>query len=223
MVAAWFAVADAATARGTSGSGTSDGRMLCITVTSNARAMPRMSAVARMTLARDRAGQHRGQQGRGRDRLDDLAADQQQAAVVAVGDLPDDEEQQHRRDELDQPDQAEIERIAGQRIKLPADRHDQHLVARRDEQARAPEQHERPVTQDGVWVGRSSWRAAFNSTQSARLSPADFAGHPFSASRYGMTGTSRSRAAAKTGGARRDRTADLVIANDALSQLSYGP
>ena len=29
--------------------------------------------------------------------------------------------------------------------------------------------------------------------------------------------------AAKRGGARRDRTADLVIANDALSQLSYGP
>ena len=28
---------------------------------------------------------------------------------------------------------------------------------------------------------------------------------------------------AKAGGARRDRTADLVIANDALSQLSYGP
>src|ERR1700761_8047630 len=31
------------------------------------------------------------------------------------------------------------------------------------------------------------------------------------------------RASAKRGGARRDRTADLVIANDALSQLSYGP
>ena len=28
---------------------------------------------------------------------------------------------------------------------------------------------------------------------------------------------------AKRGGARRDRTADLIIANDALSQLSYGP
>src|SRR5258707_15378236 len=28
---------------------------------------------------------------------------------------------------------------------------------------------------------------------------------------------------ARRGGARRDRTADLVIANDALSQLSYGP
>jgi hypothetical protein len=29
--------------------------------------------------------------------------------------------------------------------------------------------------------------------------------------------------AVESGGARRDRTADLVIANDALSQLSYGP
>jgi hypothetical protein len=28
---------------------------------------------------------------------------------------------------------------------------------------------------------------------------------------------------ATAGGARRDRTADLIIANDALSQLSYGP
>jgi hypothetical protein len=33
----------------------------------------------------------------------------------------------------------------------------------------------------------------------------------------------RSREAAKVGGARRDRTADLLIANEALSQLSYGP
>ena len=36
--------------------------------------------------------------------------------------------------------------------------------------------------------------------------------------------TNRVRARIKeNGGARRDRTADLVIANDALSQLSYGP
>ena len=34
---------------------------------------------------------------------------------------------------------------------------------------------------------------------------------------------SRCREAAKAGGARRDRTADLLIANEALSQLSYGP
>src|SRR5579872_407154 len=33
----------------------------------------------------------------------------------------------------------------------------------------------------------------------------------------------RSREAAKVGGAERDRTADLLIANEALSQLSYSP
>jgi hypothetical protein len=33
----------------------------------------------------------------------------------------------------------------------------------------------------------------------------------------------RSAAGAKIGGAERDRTADLLIANEALSQLSYGP
>ena len=49
MVAAWFAVADAATARGTSGSGTRLGTRICITVTSNARAMPRMNDTARIS------------------------------------------------------------------------------------------------------------------------------------------------------------------------------
>src|SRR3954449_5116033 len=34
---------------------------------------------------------------------------------------------------------------------------------------------------------------------------------------------SRSRRAAKAGGARRDRTDDLLLAKQALSQLSYGP
>src|SRR5215469_13368705 len=41
----------------------------------------------------------------------------------------------------------------------------------------------------------------------------------------GLSGLAQPKLAkrAKAGGARRDRTADLVIANDALSQLSYGP
>ena len=34
---------------------------------------------------------------------------------------------------------------------------------------------------------------------------------------------SRSRGAAKAGGARRNRTDDLLLAKQALSQLSYGP
>ena len=41
---------------------------------------------------------------------------------------------------------------------------------------------------------------------------------------FALTGLpSRSAVSAKTGGARRDRTADLVNAIHALSQLSYGP
>jgi YggT family protein len=49
-----------------------------------------------------------------------------------------------------------------------------------------------------------------------------FAGHHASPLRL-RTAAPRGARWAKRGGARRDRTADLVIANDALSQLSYGP
>ena len=115
--------------------------------------MPRMKDVARISSREIAPVSTADQQGRGRHRLDQLAADQQQAAVVAVGDLAHHEEQQHRGNELDQPNEAEIERVAGQRIELPGHRHDEHLVARRDREAREPEQHERPVAQDGVWCG----------------------------------------------------------------------
>ena len=52
IVAVWFAVAEPATARGTSGSGTSLGTMICIAVSSKARAMPMTNAVAENQLAR---------------------------------------------------------------------------------------------------------------------------------------------------------------------------
>jgi YggT family protein len=55
----------------------------------------------------------------------------------------------------------------------------------------------------------------------ARLRPAGYAGHA-SLFVHHVTAPREARRA-KRGGARRDRTADLVIANDALSQLSYGP
>src|ERR671930_2387273 len=58
--------------------------------------------------------------------------------------------------------------------------------------------------------------------ESVRLRPAGYAGHH--ASSFGLLAAApRVARRAKRGGARRDRTADLVIANDALSQLSYGP
>ena len=54
----------------------------------------------------------------------------------------------------------------------------------------------------------------------ARLRPSGYA-----AAAFATRGLAEPKLAKpeKAGGARRDRTADLVIANDALSQLSYGP
>ena|SRR5579863_895021 len=49
-----------------------------------------------------------------------------------------------------------------------------------------------------------------------------YAGHHASSFSHHVAAPREARRA-KRGGARRDRTADLVIANDALSQLSYGP
>ena len=47
-----------------------------------------------------------------------------------------------------------------------------------------------------------------------------YAGH---ASRFGSVAAPRVARRAKRGGARRDRTDDLMLAKHALSQLSYGP
>src|ERR1700752_4353130 len=55
----------------------------------------------------------------------------------------------------------------------------------------------------------------------ARLRPSGYAGH---ASFFGHpVAAPRVARRAKRGGARRDRTADLLHAMQALSQLSYGP
>jgi hypothetical protein len=61
---------------------------------------------------------------------------------------------------------------------------------------------------------------AKQSRGAARFRPAGF-----DAAAFATRGLAEPKLAkpAKAGGARRDRTADLVIANDALSQLSYGP
>ena len=127
--------------------------MICITVTSNARAMPRMNAVARINSREIAPVSTATSRVAAATASIDLATDQQQAAVVTVGDLPNHKEQEHRGNELDQSNEAEIERIAGQRIELPRHRNDEHLIASRHGQAREPEQHEWPVMQDGVGLG----------------------------------------------------------------------
>ena len=77
-------------------------------------------------------------------------------------------------------------------------------------------------------ASRASWRSGRRGLRGsevgspARRRPSGYAGHH--ASPFGHhVAAPRVARRAKRGGARRDRTADLVIANDALSQLSYGP
>src|ERR1019366_2924625 len=95
------------------------------------------------------AGQDAGQQGRDDhdrgERIDAVRGAHDQAAVVTVGGVAYQQRQHDRRHELDQPDQAEIERAVGELVDLPADGHGQHLVAHGGGEPRQPEQHEGPV------------------------------------------------------------------------------
>src|ERR1700729_3799150 len=72
------------------------------------------------------------------------------------------------------------------------------------------------------WGSRGAASEALFRESAARLRPAGFAGHH--ASPFGrLVAAPREARRAKRGGARRDRTADLLHAMQALSQLSYGP
>src|SRR5712675_3461546 len=65
------------------------------------------------------------------------------------------------------------------------------------------------------------WRSGLSDRWSARLRSLSYAGH---ASPFGHpVAAPRVARRAKAGGARRDRTDDLMLAKHALSQLSYGP
>jgi len=87
--------------------------------------------------------EHRGEQqvaaeyaeeqgGRDHDRGKRIGALRQahdQAAVVTIGGMPDQQREHDRRHELDQPDHAEIEGAVGEFVDLPADGERRHLVA----------------------------------------------------------------------------------------------
>ena len=85
-----------------------------------------------------------GQEERGQ-RLRQLAELNHALALKAVGGMAGDEHQQCRRQELHQPDHAEIERAAGECIELPADRDRRHLAGKAGKAAREQEKQERPV------------------------------------------------------------------------------
>jgi hypothetical protein len=56
-----------------------------------------------------------------------------------VDGLPNDQRHRDDRYELHQPDQAEVERVAGHRVDLPTDRDRKHLIGGRRSGPSAPE------------------------------------------------------------------------------------
>ncbi len=90
-----------------------------------------------------------GQRGDGGS-LDELAGANDEPPLIAVGDRAHDEREGDHRNELHQPDQAEIEGAVGQLVDLPANRHHHHLEADGRRYARAPEQHVGPVRHQGL-------------------------------------------------------------------------
>ena len=62
-------------------------------------------------------------------------------------------ERHEQRKELHEPDEAEVERIVGERVDLPAHRHPLHHEGAVGERPRAPEAHERAVARQGRGVG----------------------------------------------------------------------
>jgi hypothetical protein len=73
------------------------------------------------------------------------------------GEMAGHQHQQERRYELHQPDQAEVERIAGQRVHLPADRDRLHVQRDSGGKARDQEPDEQPLTQQRGGDGFGHW------------------------------------------------------------------
>src|SRR5207253_202088 len=92
--------------------------------------------------AREAAGDGARHEGGGSRRLDELAYRCDQAAVVPVRDLADDQGEEHDRRELRETDQPEVQRAAGQLVELPPDGDPQHVERDVGEHPRAPEQGE---------------------------------------------------------------------------------
>ena len=85
-------------------------------------------------------GQRQGDQG-----LQGLADGRDLAPVIAVGDMPGVQHEQHARGKFHQADQAQVQHVAGQLIEVPADGHGEHLKAAGGKHPGQPERDERAV------------------------------------------------------------------------------
>ncbi len=115
-------------------------------------------------------GEREGEQRERAKKLERDAQREDPSAVVPVGDVACRQHQQHERQELRETDQAEVERIAGDRVDLPADGDRLHLHRDRCEQARRQEAREvRILEQPAKWRAPTfqEWHAAAVSVRRA--------------------------------------------------------
>ena len=149
MIAVCDADALDATARGSNRSGTSAGSSACIVGISNARAQPMTNTSAKITCSVIQPiALPAASVGHGHER-DELAHAEDAPAIEAIGDVPDDQHERKRRQELHEADETEVERAAGQRVDLPADGDRQHLIRHDRRDPREPQAGERSVGEDG--------------------------------------------------------------------------
>jgi hypothetical protein len=169
MTAVCCALAEAAIARGNSFADTMPGSSAWMVGISKGRArreQNRQHGVAGERVARGADGKRER-----RSRLAQLADGDDEPTVEQIGDLADDDREPHQRQELHQPDQAEIEGIVGELVDLPTHRDALHHVGAVGEGARAPEQHERAVARQRRGGGKlghacettAEWRGACRS------------------------------------------------------------
>ena len=93
----------------------------------------------------DMAGGAANRQGQGNQGLQRLTDRRDFTPVIAVGDMPGVQHEQHARGKFHQTDQAQIQHVAGQLIEVPADGHGEHLKAAGGKYPSQPERDERAV------------------------------------------------------------------------------
>ena len=114
-----------------------------------ARAIPKVTRIAKMapTVMTPVTVMHEKREAAGA--LGELAERHDQPPVEAIGDRAGDENEEQRRQELDQADEAEVEGIAREVVDLPADGDADHQRGEAREQPRRPEEHEAPMAKRG--------------------------------------------------------------------------
>ena len=114
MTAVWLAEVEAAMARGSSAGATMPGTSASMEGISNARAVPVTNTRSRMVSRPSHPAARADRQHGGGERADELAGPRDDLAVEVIDRLPDQHRQRHRREELHEADQPEVERAVGQ-------------------------------------------------------------------------------------------------------------